>query len=350
MSAYFDTGFSVRKPSWHGKATVLADYPTDWADARVKAGLTWEPELRPMYQHRAFVDPVTVADFAGAIPLGGFTDADCTLTRDLILPVPNKKLVVRNDTEFVLGDASDSFTLIEHSVMGEILEAVLGIENVKFETAGSIKMGATVWALAYLDEPMTVAGDDTETYPFVALINHHDGSGACKLINTDVRVICWNTTQAAEMQGERSGRQFVFRHTGDVLGRIEEAKAAIAGVRDDAKEWDTFATELFGMSVSDEIFADYLVEFIPDPPADILSERVRGNIERARSVFKSLYLESVTTEAHRGTALGIVDASVEYLDHVRGYRNSDTYLGRTLLRPEPLKAKAVHLIRELCNA
>jgi hypothetical protein len=36
------------------------------------------------------------------------------------------------------------------------------------------------------------------------------------------------------------------------------------------------------------------------------------------------------------------------LDHVRGFRNSDTYMGRQILSAEPLKAKAVRLVRELC--
>lgn len=59
--------------------------------------------------------------------------------------------------------------------------------------------------------------------------------------------------------------------------------------------------------------------------------------------------DSVTTEAHRGTALGLFDASTEYLDHVRDFRNRDTYLNRTLLRPEPMKARALTLIREHCK-
>jgi len=55
-------------------------------------------------------------------------------------------------------------------------------------------------------------------------------------------------------------------------------------------------------------------------------------------------------EAHRNTAYGLVQAGIEYLDHLRSYRNSDTYLGRTLLRDEPLKRKLVPMVRELAAA
>jgi len=46
----------------------------------------------------------------------------------------------------------------------------------------------------------------------------------------------------------------------------------------------------------------------------------------------------------------VFNASVEFLDHVRGYRNQDTYLNRTMLRAEPMKAKSLTLIRELVTA
>lgn len=344
MSAYFETGFSVREPAWHGEGLVLDDYPTDWDDARVKAGLLWEPTLVPCYTRTVVEDLTEDAPFGTYLGQGDKPDEGSLFT-----PLEDHQLVVRDDTQAVLGVVSDQFGLVYHSVMGEILDAILGQPNVKFETAGACKGGAQVWALAYLDEPYTIAGDNTETYPFVALLNSHDGSGACKVTRTQIRVVCWNTYQAASMQGERTGMQFTFRHAGDVQGRIDEAIEALAGARTEAAEWTELATELFGMKVDQARFNHFLADFIPEPPAEIVSDRVRGNIDRARKVFKHLYLDSVTTEAHRGTALGLIDASVEYLDHVRGYRNRDTLLGRTLLRTEPLKARALTLVREVCK-
>lgn len=339
MPAFFDTGFSVREPMWHRQGAVLADYPIDWADARVKAGLEWEPEIRPMYRHVPMLPTEAAPEGSMAGPNG-----------DGFIPVGSHRLVIRNDTEAVLGSVSDTFALVQHSVMGEILEAVLGLDNVKFETAGSCRGGAQVWALAYLDEPLEVAGDDTATYPFIALLNSHDGTGACKVLPTSIRVVCWNTYNAASMQGEKSGRQFIFHHSSRVLDRIEDAKAALHGVRDDAAAWVKLATELGGLQASDAAFHHFVCDFIPEPAADLISPRVRKNIDTARAAFSRIYESSPTTDGHRGTALGLVDTAVEYLDHVRTARTSDTHIGRTLLRTEPLKAKAVTLARAACTA
>lgn len=361
MPAYFDTGFSVREPMWHGQGIVLDDYPVDWTDARKKAGLEWEPASRPIFQ----LNQAAAICWQCRAQLNELHTEQCSVDgprhvtpdsvsedalRSSIIELPDQKLIVRDDNEHVLGVVGQGYELVDHAEMGGILESILGLEHVKFETAGSCRDGAQVWALAYLDEPYTVAGDVTETYPFLALLNSHDGSGACKVVATQVRVVCWNTYRAAEMQGERTGRQFVFSHTAGIHDRIEEAKQALSGVRDEAKEWDALASELFGLKVDDEQLSEFLAAFLPEPIGEVASKRVHSNVEKARKVFRTLYLDSPTTEGHRGTALGLIDASVEYLDHVRGFRNSDTLMGRTLLKPEPLKARALTLVRELVHA
>jgi phage/plasmid-like protein (TIGR03299 family) len=226
MAAYFDTGFSVREPMWHGEGLVLDDYPVDWNDARAKAGLAWEPLTIPGY------NVVPASEVERYLVCAGFTNEDGTaapltdavlpdgwerLAGDrLLVPAGDRQGIVRSDTFGSLGNASDQFSLIYHSTMGEIMEA-LTENGLRFETAGSCREGRQVWALGYLDEPYTVPGDDTEHLPFMALLNNHDGSGACKVTMTQVRVVCWNTFQAASAEGDRTGRQFSFRHVGDVM-------------------------------------------------------------------------------------------------------------------------------------
>lgn len=356
MADYFESGFSVRERMWHGKGNVLEAYPESWDDARLAAGLMWEPKLRPAYD----VEPPAACPACGAAP-GKLHTTACldfgyaVSDAPVITQAPNVQLVKRDDTGAVLGSVTDSFELITHAEMGNIIEALLQESNgkLKFETAGSVKGGANVWALVFLDEPVEVAGDDSESYPFLALLNAHDGSGACKALFTTIRIVCWNTYNAASMQGDRSGLQYVFRHTKGAKQRVadmvEDARNALAGLRSEAEAWRVLGEELAGIPADDRALTYFLSEFIPEPEGDVVSPRVRANIAAARDTFTATYLGSPTTDGHRGTALGLVDAAVEYLDHLRGYRNRDSYLGRTLLRTEPLKAKAVTLAREACQ-
>jgi phage/plasmid-like protein (TIGR03299 family) len=322
MTAYFDCGFSVRQPAWHGEATILDEYPETWDEARMAAGLMWEPAEQKLYVPG---------------PEGTF------------VPVDGFKAITRDDTGEVLATTTDTFSLITHAMMGEIIEAVIGEANVKFETAGSLRSGKSVWALVRLDEPYTVPGDDSPIYPFLALLNPHDGTGACKATFTDVRVICWNTWQAAEQRAERDGTSFSFRHVGTPADRIAEAKGALAQLRDNSRaQADTFAA-LAKVPVNDEQVLTFTELFLPSPrdTGELCSDRVQANVDHARGVFRRLYDESVTTEGIRGSAYGLLQASTEYLDHVRRFQTRDTYVGRTVLRAEPLKAKALALIGEV---
>lgn len=337
MPAYFDTGFTVRKPAWHRLATVLDDYPTDWADARRKAGIMWEPEITTAWQ-----------EVGGGAELGpdGFVAPDGRMFR----PAPGSRLTRRSDTKLVLGAVSEQWAQIYHDErgMGALFDALVGA-GAKFETAGSAREGRSVWGLAYLDEPYRLPGHDTEHLPFLAVLNDHTGSGACKAVMTQVTVVCWNTFQMASAEGDRHGRQYVFRHVGDPTERIEEAKAALAGLRSEAAEFQAFAQDLYDVRVDEAQEATFVSEFLPDPAehGEVVSERVRANIDRARGAFRALYLDSPTTDGLRGTGYGLLQASTEYLDHKRQFRSQDSLLGRSILGPEKAKARAVAIIRAL---
>lgn len=328
MSHLHDSSFTVREPAWHNlQDHVLDTWPEDWDEARKFAGLEWEPELAPVHVERV-----------------ALTDDGVTTTYESI---DSHRAVLRNDTGAVLGVVSDQFELITHKAMGEIIETILGQPNVKFETAGSLKGGAMVWALVYLDEPVQIAGDDSATYPFLAVLNAHDGSAACKVIYTPIRIVCWNTYSLASLMAERTGHQFVFRHVAGVNERMEEARIALSGLRDQTKQLVEIAEDLTKLNYSDERVSWFLSEFIPEPVTGA-SPRRMANVERARSVFLDIY-NGVTCDAHRGTGLGVLDAAVEFIDHARAYRSVDSYVGRTLLRPEPEKARALKLVREIAE-
>jgi phage/plasmid-like protein (TIGR03299 family) len=375
MPAYFDTGFSVRQPMWHRQGTVLEDYPTDWDDARKKAGLLWEPTYADLFVQRTV--PALCRSCAESVALPH--DADCplrpeaygivtteqcgpegsvpvrTLPDDRVLvhvPTEGHQAIVRDDNWAVLATPTDSYKLIQHSQMGELLDAYSSAwrqagADVKFETAGSVRGGALVWALVWLDEPAYVPGDDSPTYPFAALLNAHDGSAACRLTPTSIRIVCWNTWKMAEAEGERNAHAVVLRHSGDVGARLEDAKASLAGMRDEAKEWQVLAADLASININDAVVRTFLDEFIPIPEA--ASERTRANRAERQAAFMAMLTDSPTLAPLPNTAYKLVQAAGEYLDHLRPFRNPDTYLARTMFSSEPIKGGAIKLVRQLAR-
>lgn len=328
MPANVESMMSVREMPWHKKGEVLADYPGSWEEARRHAGLAWDPVAEPVY---------ALAGVSG--------DGD-----PLYEPVAGWKRVTRSDTGATLAVRPDTYQVVTNTDMGPVVEAVLAQPNVKWETAGCLEGGRSVWCLAALDEPVTLPGDDaTVTMPYLAVTTRHDGQGACALRATAVRIVCANTFRAAELEGERHGATYAFTHRGNWRDHLDDARDAVTGARREMAAYADIAGELLKIRVTPRQRELFVREFIPMPPDGIVSDRVARNVEEARKAVRDI-LTSPTTAEVAHTAYGLVQAGGEYLDHVRRANSWETKLGRTLLRAEPLKHRALTLAREAALA
>jgi phage/plasmid-like protein (TIGR03299 family) len=324
MPANIESMFSVRQMPWHREGTIVQDYPGSWAEARTLAGLDWDPVTAPVYA-----------------PVG--INPDGTVHYE---PIAGWKTITRSDTGAVLSISKDSYTVIDHGEMGEIIEAVLAQTNVRWETAGVLDGGKAVWCLALLDEPITLPGDDSPVLPYLAITNRHDGTAACALRATAVRIVCANTFRAAELEGERTGTTFSFVHKPGWRNRIEEARKAVTGARAEMARYAELASELLAIPITPAQRELFVTEFIPKPPEGLITDRVARNVDEARAALRMIF-ESKTTEQVAHTAYGLVQAAGEYLDHVRSARSWETRLNRSLIRPEPLKHRALSLARDI---
>lgn len=356
MSHLVEKMFSVRKMPWMGLiegVSVLGEYPGSWAQARIPAGLEWEPVEDDVYRKTGTkqfeVPQLEVYGMDGEDILYKIRNVEVVEVPEIEKNSAHKH-IVRSDTGAILAVNSQGYTIIDNTEMGRILEAVLGISgNVKYETAGCLDGGKMVWALAMLDEPIQLPGDDTLTYPYMAITNRHDGTGACTLRATAVRIVCANTFNAAEMEGERTGATFSFRHSKNWKEHVEDAKAAVTGARTQMQQYVELATDLLATPFTEVQRERFITAFIPTPPAGAVTERVMANTVESQNRLRLLF-QSETTANVAHTAYGAFQAAGEYLDHLRGARSIETRFKRTMISPEPGKRKALKLVREIVAA
>jgi hypothetical protein len=93
MPANVESMFSVRQMPWHREGTILQDYPGTWAEARVLAGLDW--------------DPITIEVYA-------CTGIDPNTLTEVYDQIEGWKAISRSDTGTVLSINRDSCTVINH--------------------------------------------------------------------------------------------------------------------------------------------------------------------------------------------------------------------------------------------
>ncbi len=321
MAHLLDSMFSVREMPWHGLGTILDEYPGTWAEAQKLAGLDWEPVEQPVYRK----------------------------VGDQFVEVTGQRLLTRSDRpEVELAVKADSFVVYPNAELGPLVEAVLNQAGgrYEYETAGSLDEGRKVWALIRAAEPFKVPGDPRgDVLPYVAVQNAHDGSGALRVQRLRTRIVCANTSHAADLEAKRHGVEFVFKHTKNMSSRVEFAKQVLAGMAADqvaAAEW---AAELISMKITPAGRQMFLEAFVPMPAADIITDRVARNIEEARAAVLG-FLNGPTCEGINDTAYGLVQAAVEYLDHGRASRSTESKFRRCILSVEPMKRVADKLARE----
>lgn len=322
---YFTQGFFTRTPAWHKLGVVLDDFPGREEGMRL-AGHDFD-----VVERQLGTRPETSPAWIPFQPLKGW------------------KALEHGRDGNVLNVVRSSYEVIQNTTGWDVVDAIIGA-GAKYETGITLKDGAVCLVTAWLDEPIRISGDDSDILPYLVVRWTHDGSGSLVARSTSVRVVCANTDEASAIEARRNKTEFVFRHTKNVHKRIEEAKMALRGLRDDFEEFRQAAEELAAIPVSESQRRLFVSQLIPMPPEALISDRVVNNVETARAAIHSLFDGPTIPEQHKLTAYGLRLAGVEYLDHLRGYRNDNTYVGRQLLRTEPAKVKLTKLIREVVKA
>ena len=285
MAANVESMFSVRITPWHGLGDVVQDAPTS-EDALKLAGLDWTVKPQPI-----FLEDGTKIDGS----------------------VAN----VRDSDNFVLGVVGNRYQIVQNKDAFAFTDELLG-EGVKYETAGSLKNGKTIWLLAKTPEKYTILGESVD--PYVCFTNTHDGSGAVKVIMTPVRVVCNNTLNMALRDAKRT---WSVRHTASINGRLNEAKHTLqlADAYMNATK-ETFE-ELYKIKTPDFTVRRLVDNIVPITEA--MSQRQKDNAQKIKDDIILRYNEAPDLKVLEKTGARLIQAVADTADHMTPTRLTQNY-------------------------
>ncbi len=161
---------AVEKP-WHGLGVpVPENISVD--DMVIAAGLDSEYAALPSYIWDPRADPPRLMQVADVVEIYRLKD-------------------MRRYAQM-----SADYQVIQPRTVMEVFREYVDAGKMTLETAGSLKNGALIWALAKLNQSYTLPGND-RTERYIMLYNSYDGSRAYEGLGTDIRVVCMNTFRAA---------------------------------------------------------------------------------------------------------------------------------------------------------
>ncbi|CPH73896.1 DUF932 domain-containing protein [Burkholderia pseudomallei] len=281
---------------WHGLGNKLApNQPIElWAE---RAGMNWrieEAEVR-------FVA-------AGNRSLGS------------IHAFPEQKVLYRSDTKAPLSVVSARYQVVQPSEILEFYRDLTEVGGFQLETAGVLKEGRKLWALARTGQSATLKGND-EVNGYLLLATACDGTLATTAQFTSVRVVCNNTLQIA-LGDSASAVKVPHRSQFDAQAVKRQLGIAISS-------WDAFIARTKALAerkVSDSAAEAFLRRVLTYSTPNASDRDTLAVNERAIKAVGQLYAgrgKGADLASASGTAWGLLNSVTEYVDHFRRARSDD---------------------------
>ena len=308
MAANVETMFYTREKPWHGLGTMVAEAPNS-KDALRLAGLNWKVLQEPVY----------------------------TENKELI---QGYKANVRDTDRKVLGVVTDRYKVIQNEEAFAFTDALLG-EGIRYETAGSLQEGRRVWMLARLPREFIIGGERIS--PYMVFSNTHDGSGAVKTALTPIRVVCNNTLNLALRTAKRSWSMI---HTGDISGKIEEAKNTLLLADEYMTALGQEFENLRKIKLSEKQVLDYIKILLPmEENYSLLQKR---GVEKLRADMKMRYFDAPDLKDVGNNGYRFVNAVSDFATHSTPRRKTANYKENIFARTadgNPMIDRAYQLVK-----
>ena len=208
----------------------------------------------------------------------------------------------------------------------------------RYETAGSLKNGKTIWLLGKMPERF-ICGDKFE--PYICFTNCHDGTGAVKIAMTPIRVVCNNTLNMALTGAKRS---WSTKHMGNMEAKLSEARHTLELAHEYLDTLSIEAEKMANETMTEENVITTLDKMFPiDEDA---SDRQKQNVKNAKDGIMICMLRPDIAQ-FLNTKWGFINAVSDYVGHSIPARVTSNYQENNwgkIINGHPLLDKAMSLV------
>ena len=236
-----------------------------------------------------------------------------------IRPYSDSKVLFRSDSLTPLSVVSNRYKVVQPHEVLNFYKDLVSVGGFELETAGVLKGGRKLWALAKTGQEAKIKGND-RIKAYLLLATSCDGTLCTTAQFTSVRVVCNNTLQLATR--DSNGAVKVPHSTQFDPSQVKEA----LGIG--FASWESFMTNLKQLSqrtVSPQEADSFIRSVLNEP--ELTEDNVQGSriFQTVNSLYQGKGMGSELSSAS-GTAWGLVNAMTEYVDHHRRPRNQDNRL------------------------
>ena len=259
------------------------------------------------------------------------------------IKIPNTKTIVRTEDQKPLGIVSSKYKLLNNEDAFAFTEELLSGGHIQFIRGGSYKGGSATWLEGKLSGDYSVLGDKTDCY--LVFMNSHDGTGSVRCMILPTRIACSNVLNISIRKASQAHRSWRCTHAGDVLRKVDEARAVLMNGSKYMQAIQEEAERLNRIKLPDKVVVDFVNRLYPI--TDKMSDRIKSNTELRRNELLTVYKEKDDLANLGNTGYRFVSAVADYVDHSVDLRNTTTSVMNryiTVAKGSPLVDKAYSMV------
>ena len=249
---------------------------------------------------------------------------------------PDSKVLFRSDNHSPLSVVSKRYKVVQPAEVLEFYRDLVSVGGFELETAGVLKGGKKLWALAKTGQETLLRGND-QVKAYLLLATSCDGTLCTTAQFTSVRVVCNNTLQMAV--GDSRGAVKVPHSTQFDPAQVKQTLGL------GMSHWDTFVIDMRRMAerkVNKFEAMSYLINVLGDSAVPLNDQPNTKAIQNVYTLFAGEGKGSDLASAS-GTAWGLLNGVTEYVDQHRRARSADHRLDSAWFGPGAvIKEKALH--------
>lgn len=286
MAHLIETMAYTNETPWHGLGNKLSSKSpiSVWAK---QAGMEWRIQESPVYFQTG-------------------DDRDHALFDD-------QKVLYRSDTGAPLSVVSQRFQVVQPRDVLEFYRDLTKAHGFTLETAGVLKGGRKVWALAKTNMSANIKGNDMMN-GYLLLATGCDGTLATTAQFTSIRVVCNNTLAISLKSGAAAVK---VPHSTTFNAKAVKQQLGLSSA-----SWDNFVYQMKKLSErkikSNEAEA-FVASLLTDPGAKFTNERA---VKKVLELYAG-HGRGAELASSKGTAFGLLNAVTEFVDHERRARSTD---------------------------
>lgn len=260
----------------------------------------------------------TPAEFLAAAKLDWTLDR-MPLLADLgngkTVKVPDRFAMVRSSDQKVMTIAGKSWKPLQNSDTLDFMKRYCVAGGATMETAGGLRDGRVVWALARLNHDFEVRpGDKVKGY--ILITSPHVVGQSISIRTTTVRVVCANTMAMANYSGKVEYRQ---NHLSEF--DVESAKMAVESAHENlaAAEMRAKTIDTLKLTLKDSVAKVLVPVFAPALLEDAQAMKKIMDVDvMPKNIQMIVQSMSKAPGAIEGTGWGTLNGVTHWADHVAG--------------------------------